>query len=349
MKAFVPFAEHGYVPDSLIRYGIRKLVEKRKHTTYDLSIEQKMNLKTAFIQQLNESPLAVHTDVANEQHYEIPAAFYELVLGTHKKYSSCIFHNDTQELSQAEADMLQLTCERAQLEDGMDILELGCGWGSLTLWMAKHYPNSHITAISNSSSQKDFIQNKCHENGYTNVTIITCDINDFSIDQQYDCVVSIEMFEHLRNYKQLLHQISSWLKHDGKLFVHIFTHKSNPYLFEVSEGIDWMAKHFFTGGMMPSDDLLLYFQDDLTLDKHWAVNGTHYEKTANAWLTNLDRNKEKAIAILQDVYGKSKANIWYNRWRIFFMSCAELFGFNHGHEWLVSHYRFQQKWNLGCK
>jgi cyclopropane-fatty-acyl-phospholipid synthase len=248
-----------------------------------------------------------------------------------------------QHLDEAEARMLTLTCRRAELSDGLKILELGCGWGSLSLWMARHYPNSRIVAVSNSRPQGEFIRSKMVEHNLSNIQVITADMNGFSLDQQFDRVVSIEMFEHMRNWPRLLEHISHWLAPEGKLFIHIFTHRRFAYTFEDSGDDNWMGRYFFSGGMMPSDDLLFHLKDHLMVEKHWQVNGMHYSKTAEAWLKNLDKNRQTILPILQDVYGVRDAGRWLQRWRIFFMACMELWGFRKGREWLVSHYLLRKK------
>ncbi len=342
MQLMIQLAENGLFPDAITRLGIRRLLKQRLDAApADEESRHRQNL--ALIQQLRNSPIALNTEEANEQHYEVPAEFFQLALGKHLKYSSALFPEPQSSLDQAEACMLNLTMERAQLADGQSILELGCGWGSLTLSMASAFPKSSITAVSNSNSQREFILQRCKERGLTNVNIITCDINHFQTHQQFDRVVSVEMFEHMRNYEHLMASISHWLKPDGKLFVHIFCHKDHAYLFETEGSDNWMGRYFFTGGIMPSDHLLLYFQDHMVIDQHHRVNGTHYMRTADAWLANMDRHKKRIREIFAEVYGERKAAVWVGRWRMFFMACSELFGYDNGNEWWVSHYLFKKR------
>ena len=332
--------EKNLVPDQVIRKAIRRLNRRRLSELYIGNIQERQERFTEFVSTMLMSPLAVHTEEANEQHYEVPAAFFQTVLGKHLKYSCGYWPQGTSNLDDSEEAMLALTCARAQLEDGQHILELGCGWGSLTLYMASKYPNASITAVSNSSSQRAFILKQAEERGLDNVEVITCDMNAFQTDRSFDRVVSVEMFEHMRNHRALLKSIAGWLKPGGQLFVHIFVHRSYPYLFEVRDESDWMARYFFTGGMMPSDQLLLYYQEHLKIQEHWHVPGWHYQKTSEAWLERTTQKKENILAMFASVYGSEQALKWWVYWRVFFMACAELFGHQDGEEWFVSHYRF---------
>ncbi|MGZ3753258.1 MAG: SAM-dependent methyltransferase, partial [Mucilaginibacter sp.] len=287
-------------------------------------------------------PIAVNTADANQQHYEVPTQFYQYCLGKNLKYSSGYWKDGVMDIDTSEDEMLALTCERAGLKDGQQVLELGCGWGSLSLYMAVKYPKSTFKVVSNSRTQKQFIDDQAKQRGITNLTVITADMNTFSIDEQFDRIVSVEMFEHMRNYQLLMQKVASFLKPDGKVFIHIFTHKEYAYLFEVKDETDWMSKYFFTGGIMPSDDLLFYFSDHLTVEKHWHVSGTHYAKTSEAWLKNMDEHKAEIMPLFEETYGKKHAIKWWVYWRIFYMACAELWNYNQGNEWIVSHYLFHK-------
>lgn len=342
ISKLIELAEKGIIPDYFIRQGIVRNCENRLNNENVSNTEKVSSKKQSWIQKMKESPIALVPEKANEQHYEVPPAFFENVLGKHLKYSSGYWPDGVNSLDESEESMLELSFERAQLVDGDSILELGCGWGSLTCYMASKLPNSKITAVSNSKDQKEHILNRCKNQGLDNIEVITADMNDFGTENKYDRVVSIEMFEHMRNYKKLLSKISSWLHDDGKLFIHIFTHQSVVYPFENQGEADWMAREFFSGGMMPSQDLLLHFQDDLIIDDVWSMSGTHYEKTSLAWVNKMDANKDSIMKIFLKTYGDD-AKLWFQRWRIFFMSCEKLFGYNNGSEWGVSHYRFSKR------
>ena len=339
----VELTESGYVPDSLVRHGIKKLLRQRLDEINAADIEQMADQQNRFIESMNSANVALLPDMANEQHYEVPQAFYEYILGPRGKYSCCYWPEGTNDLEAAEQAGLELTCEHAGIEDGMNILELGCGWGSLTLWIASRYPRSTITAVSNSHSQGEYIRKRAAELGLTNVQVITADMNDFTIDCQFDRVVSVEMFEHMRNWGELYRRIDGWLKPDGRFFMHIFVHHNAPYLFEDRDGSDWMSRYFFSGGMMPSDDLPLFFQDRLRIQRRWRWNGRHYQKTAEAWLKNLDSHREQVWPVLEKTYGRDFARMWFMRWRMFFLAVAELFGYSDGSEWHVAHYLFSKQ------
>lgn len=336
----IELCERGWLPDFLTRFGMRRLMAERLADESVDRGEQEFGRFRDNLAGLRESQIAVETDAANEQHYELPAAFFEQVLGSHLKYSGCLWDEGVSNLDEAEARMLAMTCERADLADGMEILELGCGWGSLTVWMAEHFPSAKITAVSNSASQREFINARCARAGLNNVEVITADANEFDTDKRFDRVVSVEMFEHMRNYSRLLERISGWLMPGGKLFVHIFCHRNLMYPFTTEGEYDWMGKYFFTGGLMPSESTLLYFQEHLSIEEQWRVSGTHYEKTSNAWLENLDKRHAQVLQVLTEAYGKAEAERWLQRWRMFFMAVAELFGYRDGTEWMVAHYRF---------
>ena len=342
IKVLINFAEKGFLPDLLIRLGIKRLCRQRLSDVNTLGLEALENSHQQWIDLLTESPVAIVPEKANEQHYEVPPKFFELVLGANLKYSSGYWSKEVFSLDESELEMLKITCERAGLVDGQDILELGCGWGSLTCFMAQKFPNSKITAVSNSKDQRIFIEQKIDKLNLQNIKVVTADMNDFSTDEKFDRVISIEMFEHMRNYDELLKRIDGWLKQNGKLFVHIFSHKEVAYPFEDKDDGDWMAREFFSGGQMPSHRLLMSFPDRMKIEKDWRVSGTHYEKTSLAWLRKMDTNKIEVLELFKTTYGEKDASAWFQRWRIFFMSCEVLFGFNEGSEWGVSHYLFEK-------
>lgn len=329
--------EKNLLPDWLVRIGIRRLLAQRireETTTYN---------REAYVADLKTRALAEQTAAANEQHYEVPTPFYQYCLGKRLKYSGCFYPTGKETLDQAEEHMLALYAERAQLADGQHILELGCGWGSLCLYNAERFPHAQITAISNSKTQKEHIDTEARKRGLKNLRIITCDINAFDIaPAQFDRVVSVEMFEHLKNYDLLFRNIARWLKPGGLLFTHIFTHARFSYHFVARDETDWMSRHFFTGGQMPAHDLFMQFQDDLKLVQDWKVNGRHYQQTAEHWLKNMDAHRDEIIPLFRDTYGEDQAEKWWAYWRVFYMSCAELWGYQRGEEWLVSHYVFRK-------
>lgn len=335
--------EHGSAPNWFIELMIRALCWQRLRTERSQSAEGQGHKLAELIERLDRSALAAVPEKANEQHYEVPSEFYVEVLGKNLKYSSCYFATPMTSLDAAEDAMLQITVERAQITNGDSILELGCGWGSLTLWMAKQFPNSTITALSNSSTQRAFIMERARERGLTNITVLTADINDFVIDIQFDRIVSVEMFEHLRNYRELFKRIYTWLKPSGTMFVHIFCHNRYAYLYEAQGVGDWMSRHFFSGGTMPSEYLFSHFNQHLCIERQWRVGGEHYERTARAWLKNLESKREKLLPVLERIYGGGNGRRWFMRWKLFFVACAVLFGYRKGNEWLVGHYLFRRR------
>ena len=340
------------VPDWLIRQRIRALLADRLREEDRGDPESQQAHLSQFVAALRASPIAINTQDANEQHYELPTAFFERVLGKHLKYSSCYFdlgqppaHKQAHEQLDAAAErMLALTVERAGIRDGDRVLELGCGWGSLSLWMAQHFPAAAITVVSNSRTQKLHIDAQAAQRGLSNLRVITCDMNELAFEPGtcFDRVVSVEMFEHMRNYQLLLQRLAGWMAPGATLFVHIFTHLLHAYPFEIRDESDWMARYFFTGGIMPSDHLLYYFQDDLRIRQHWAVDGRHYQLTSEAWLNNMDNSRQQLMPLLVDTYGAEQATRWWVYWRVFFMSCAELWGYDSGRQWRVSHYLFEK-------
>ena len=342
MKLLMSMADRAWLPDPLIRLGIRRLNRLRLRGEAVRHGAERIASIKHLANKMRLSPVAIRPDKANDQHYELPAAFFKQVLGTHLKYSCALWLPGMDDLNRAEADMLALTARHAKLGDGMQILELGCGWGSLTLWMAVHFPGSRIVAVSNSASQRRFIETRCREQGIDNVQVITADMNCFSTDQRFDRVVSVEMFEHMRNWEVLLHRIGGWLKDDGRVFIHIFSHSRFAYPFETDGGDNWMGRHFFTGGIMPADDLIFRFRKDLNVEEHWRISGIHYHRTAEAWLANMDHNRKTILPLLADVYGSDQASLWFQRWRIFFMACSEVWNHDGGREWIVSHYRMKK-------
>ena len=339
---FIKLSERGHLPDFMIRAGIRNLCRQRIGQCKTEDCEANAELTEKYIEDSDSSSMAVLTGKANEQHYEVPAEFYQRVLGKNLKYSCCFFEPHANDLSQAEDQALELSCEHACLEDGMEILELGCGWGSLSLWMAKQFPKARITSVSNSHSQRKYILDQARERGLANLDILTEDVNVFETDNHFDRVVSVEMFEHVRNHRELFSRIHSWLKPGGKLFTHVFCHRSTSYPFEVEGEDDWMSKHFFSGGTMPADELFLRISGSLELERRWRWSGKHYAKTSECWLANMDENRNVILKLFQKELSGKEACLAFHRWRIFFLACAETFGFRNGQEWWVSHYLFKK-------
>ncbi|MSP29628.1 MAG: class I SAM-dependent methyltransferase [Acetobacteraceae bacterium] len=324
------------LPDTLTRIGISQLARR----THRRMVAAPPGIDEAFADAMRGYPIAEHTDDANAQHYELPEAFFGLVLGSHRKYSSCLYLTAQDRLAQAETNALAETCAHADLHDGQDILELGCGWGSLSLWMATNYPNARITAVSNSNSQRQYIMDTAHARGLGNLRIITADMNFFTLEARFDRVVSVEMFEHMANWDALLGRVRDWLRPDGRLFLHVFSHITTPYRFDTADPADWIAQHFFTGGIMPSHNLVHSFPHLFQVEQDWRWSGRHYQRTARHWLENFDANAACIYPLLRDAYG-AKAGLWHRRWRLFFLAVEGLFGHDDGAAWGVSHYRLK--------
>lgn len=350
----IDLCERGLIPDIITRAAMRKLMAQRLIDEGNEDGELRSQRFNRFLNELRASPIAIETGAANEQHYEVPAEFFHRHLGPRLKYSCALYPTGNETLAEAEEHMFRLYAERAQLRDGLRILDLGCGWGSLSLWLAEHYPNSQIVGLSNSHGQREFIERRATERGFKNLTICTGNIVDFQFPAQaprsgatveagFDRVMSIEMFEHMKNYGLLLNKVSRWMKPDAKLFIHIFVHRTLAYHFQVKDQTDWMSQYFFTGGTMPSENLLLHFQDDVKIDQQWWVDGRHYEKTSNHWLDGMDAHKSEIMRIFEQGYGPEQAVLWFNRWRMFYMAVAEFFGYAKGNEWGVGHYLFSKR------
>jgi len=328
-------AEAGLLPDALVRFGIRRMLAQRLRELAEPGVASPA-ARQAFLDACRAGPIALVPDLANEQHYEVPPTFFERVLGPHLKYSCCLWDTNGATLADAEDRMLAQSCARAEIRDGMSVLDLGCGWGSLSLYVAERFPACRVLAVSNSKPQREFILARAAHRGLANVTVVTADVNHFEAKERFDRVVSIEMFEHVRNHEALLARIAAWLAPDGRLFVHHFCHRDRAYPYEDAGPSDWMARHFFSGGMMPSEDWLLHFSRDLIAVDRWRVDGMHYARTSEAWLANLDAQRTPLRPIFAAAYGEREAQRWIQRWRLFFLACAELFAYRGGSEWFVT-------------
>ena len=344
----INLAERGWIPDSLVRNGIQRLLTKRLKAETEKTDALQAERLRAFVAELDASPIAVDTDTANAQHYELPAQFFKLHLGPRLKYSCCLFATGRENLAGAEEAMLANYADRAQIVDGHRILDLGCGWGSFGLWAAARYPNSTVVALSNSQSQREYVEATAVERGITNLIVRTGNVVDFDFDADdlaggFDRIVSIEMFEHMKNYRRLFAKVASWLKDDGRVFVHVFANRHLAYHFVDEGSDDWMARYFFSGGTMPSFDLFKTFDDDLVVEKRWWISGRHYERTAEDWLRRMDFKRDEILRLFETAYGVDEAERWFQRWRMFYMSVAELFGYDEGRQWGVGHYRLAKR------
>ena len=339
IKSGIQLAEKGYLPDFILKKAIKRILMSRlKEISNERSI--KTDSKLDFFEKLKNSPIAVSTNQANEQHYEVPASFFKYVMSDNLKYSCCWYESETNDLMQAEINMIEKTITRAEISSNQQILDLGCGWGSFTIYAAQKFPNSVFTCISNSNDQIEFIKQEAKKRNLKNILPQKQDINNLSFEYKFDRIVSVEMFEHVRNYKKLLNNLKNFMDSEGKLFIHIFNHKEHSYPYEIRGDSDWMSKYFFTGGIMPSADIFDFFNDDFFVTKYWKIDGKHYAKTCRHWLQNHYANKIKIIDLFDAHY--DDANKWYQRWRLFFLACEMLFAYDQGNEWFVSHYLLEQ-------
>jgi cyclopropane-fatty-acyl-phospholipid synthase len=337
--------ERGLLPDELVRRRIRELLRRRLREEQADDAQEAVAREARLVEEMRGGPVALTPAEANERHHEVPPAFYGLVLGAHRTYSSAFFSDGVTTLDAAEAAMLSLTCERARLFDRQNVLELGCGWGSLTLWMAERYPGSRVVAVAASREQREYVEGKAAERSLPNVKVVTSGMNEFdpATGPAFDRVVSVEMLEQMRNWPELLGRIASWLRPDGRLFLQLSTHRDVSYLFVARNEDERMARSFFTGGLMPSDHLLLRFPEHLFVEERWRVNGTHYARTAEGWLSNLDRNRDAVRRLFEKAFGPGLARRKIAEWRVFLMARAELYSTRGGNEWMVSHYRLRRR------
>ncbi|RKP05690.1 methyltransferase [Thamnocephalis sphaerospora] len=340
--------DSGMAPDFVLRYGIRRFLAERVAQIRQVGgWEAQTAAEMGYVQVAQTREATINTDEANEQHYEVPTEFLRLCLGKRMKYSACVFPPGVTDLSKAEEITLEEYCRKADLKDGQKVLDLGCGWGSLTLFLAERYPNSVIYSLSNSSTQRAHIEAECKRRNLNNVRVFVGDVAVFefpAITRDFDRILSVEMLEHVRNHPLIFKKVSSWLSHsdDARFFVHVFCHRTRSYDFDTEEGDSWMARHFFTGGCMPSESLFMNYQQDLRVVNRWAINGSHYGATSEAWLKTLDSNRETAIERVLDE-ALQEAHVRFNRWRVFFMAVAECFAYDGGEEWGVVHYLFARQ------
>ena len=346
----INWAEQGLLPDGLIRTGMRRLMAQRLAEHHAKPVSQRTAEFRQFLAEMRASPIAINTQDANEQHYEVPAEFFDLHLGPRRKYSCCWYETGRESLAQAETAMLRIYAQRARLDElpaGARVLDLGCGWGSLSLWLAEHYPHLEVVGLSNSNGQREFILREAKRLGLGNLRICTGNVAEFEFPADvllsgFDRVMSIEMFEHMRNHEALLAKVRRWMTPEALLFVHIFAHPTLCYPYEVKDRSDWMTQYFFLGGIMPNEHLLTQHQNDVQLVDQWWVDGGHYQQTAEHWLEGMDQKKAAIMPIFRDAYGHD-AERWFQRWRMFYMAVAEFFGYQHGSEWGVAHYLFDAR------
>jgi cyclopropane-fatty-acyl-phospholipid synthase len=332
----IHLAERRVLPDVVVRAGMRRILGQRLRAARGNRNQGADDKRQAFVEEMRAEPIAVATDAANQQHYELPAEFFETVLGPHLKYSSCWWPEGVNDLATAEQRMLELSCRRAAISDGMEVLDLGCGWGAMALWIARRFPKARILAVSNSRAQAEFIRQRSGERGLDRIDVVTADMNDFTTNRRFDRVVSVEMFEHMRNWERLFARVAQWLRPDGRFFQHVFCHRQHAYLYTDAGASDWMARNFFTGGMMPSEDLPRCYDRHLEVERQWRVNGIHYSRTLEAWLGAMDAHRARLMPVFRATYG-AEATRWFARWRMFFMACSELFRYRNGNEWFVAH------------
>ena len=336
VSTIIGTAERVPLPDVIIRAAIHRLCSRTAARLATGNAES----DAWFADAMAARAIAEYTDEANARHDEVPAAFFAHVLGPNRKYSSCFYKEPASTLQEAEEEALRQTVEHADLADGQSILELGCGWGSLSLWMARQFPHSLVTAVSNSNSQREYIEGEAAQRGLANLRVIT---SGHEPVRARSAVRPCRLRRDVRAHDELARiddPRARWLKPDGRFFLHIFTHRSGAYLFDRADGEDWIAQHFFTGGVMPSHHLIRQYADLFEVEKEWRWSGVHYQRTAQDWLDNFDSHRDEIERVLRKVHGGETA-LWMRRWRWFLLATAGLFGYADGSEWGVSHYRLK--------